>query len=124
MPGRNGNGNDHDEAGARDASDATGVLAVLSSSMISLREGIDKQLATLQASLLSSTREAIDEQVELFKQVISLSHDMMRDASANMEKASALLLDHLKRHDGEIKAVKARLHAIEAHQAEAARPEP
>lgn len=124
MPGRNGNGgNGHGEAPGT-PSDASGVLALVSSSMVSLSEGLDKQLASLRASLLSSTRATLDEQVELFKQVISMSNDLLRDASANMQRASTLILDHLKRHDQEIAAMQARLDAVEARQAEAGKPEP
>ena len=69
-------------------------------------------------------RELLDQQIALFKQVMDMTSAATRDAFALTERASTLVLSHLERHDREIAALKRRLDAVEARQAEAEKPEP
>lgn len=125
---RNGNGGSNGTNG-HDAPDALSpaatrlmadVRAATAPAMDRLRETLDKRMLAFE----DTARETIGENLKLFRQLLTMAEDMAREHSERMQKISTPIIDQLEKQHHEIAALKRRLDAVEARQAEAEKPEP
>ena len=85
-------------------------------------DGLSERLDKRMESLAGVTSEKIGENVKLVRRLLAMAEDMAREHSERMEKISTPIIDQLEKQHHEIEALKARLAAVEARQAEAGRP--
>ena len=121
----NGHSNGDREHGDPGASPLTPpILDGLREKLAPIMDGMSARLDKQMSAFEETTRETVGENLKLFRQLLTMAEDMAREHRERMEKISTPIIDQLEKQHHEIAALKARLDAVEARQAEAGKPAP